>query len=414
MKNKLIKSTVGISLLSFGILLTSCDDASHHQLATPAKTKYVSTVNMDKDDLDSFYSFNGRLANLLYKQDNNNFCISPLSIYMGLSMLEGVTNDTNCAQIEKFVGIDKDKNQKLCEDIYKNISNTTGNTITNTLWLSDSYTYKDNCINDLANKYYAYPFSVDWKKNDSLNLVHDFINKNTNGFIDYTPKYDPDRILLLMNTLFIKDGWKRNGENLDFTKEKYDFINYDNTVKNNYLLDGAYQSGQVATNDVYKMFYTKTSKHLSIDFLVPNDGYTVDDLFKDNIICDAIKTRYSYGTEDVNYYTKVQFPCFSANYEEDICPALKNEGLTFLNEPTRLSKLISDDKDVIIKDIKHVTKLDVNEKGITAAAVTQISGDATSCEPKPEVYDTFLVNKAFAFIIKSESMPLFVGAIKNI
>lgn len=417
MSNKIIKRTLGISLLSISVALTSCAASTKYEeylVAKPIEPKTVYRNIENKDALDCFYLLNGKLSNLLYDNGNDNTCISPISIYMALSMLENSIKNDDAKQIEDFMNIDKKANKELYQEIYKRVTGHSSLTITNSIWLDKSLNYIDEGINELTENYYAYPFSVNFKESKTCDLVHDFIYNHTDENINYTPEYDYLRLLLLINTIFVKDGWNLDGSDLSLTNDKYNFHNYDDTLTSTNLLKGEYNRGKVFKSEVYSKFYTDTSHGITLEFVVPNEGYNVDDLFKENAIYDAITSNYTYADEEADYYTEIFFPAFSAGYNQDIKSILADNGISFLDRPTRLSNLIKDDKDVLVNEFTHIAKVDVNKSGLTAAAATIIDICATASMPRPEIYDTFVVDKPCAYIIKLGSIPLFVGAIKHI
>ena len=75
---------------------------------------------------------------------------------------------------------------------------------------------------------------------------------------------------------------------------------------------------------------------------------------------------------------------------------------------------LSNDK-VYCNEIKHVAKLDVNKKGIEGAAITMLGlAGASGPSQYTEVYETFVVDKEFVFVLTYGDKILFSGIVTNI
>ena len=64
--------------------------------------------------------------------------------------------------------------------------------------------------------------------------------------------------------------------------------------------------------------------------------------------------------------------------------------------------------------VLQMSRVQVDEEGVEAAAVTQIS-EATSARPEepPEVFEMNL-NRPFLFVLETDGLPLFVGLVRTL
>ena len=381
-------------------------------------TKEVYSINNEINK--KINKFNYDLLNKLYTQDESNVAISPVSIYMALSLAaECANNDTRDEIIHAFNLENIDENKSFFKSLYANICYTKGyqeliREISNSIWLNQYLSFKDNCLETLANDYYCYPFGVDFTNPNTNKLMGDFIKDKTHDLININPNISPQAAFVLLNTLYLKDAW--GSLELQYTDEKFNFRNYNGSISKTELLKGAFNTGKVYENDIYKSFYTTTSSNMKLTFVVPQDGYSVDDLFKDDILYNVNYQKYITEDENSCYYTRTYFPKFEASFDKDIKEELKDLGIKSLfNSDCDLSNVIDEDE-VVASAVRHVTKYKVDEKGTEGAAVTIIEVETTAVEgPTNKIYDTFVVDKSFAYILSTpNNVPLFAGAVKII
>ena len=279
---------------------------------------------------------------------------------------------------------------------------------------------KQDCISALSNDYYAYSYSADFKFSaaEANKAVRDFVKKKTNGLIDKDFELSPQTLFALINTLYLKTIWNTSGNDLPFAETPYEFTAKDGSVKSAQLLQGDYVSGRAADFETFTTFYAQTYDGYKIKFILPKDGYTVDQVFTAQNI-SAVNSIADYGAYDsasnASYSTRVLFPEFKCKYDKNIAAQLKDKfGINlFFNEALcDFSNLT--DEECFCSKVVHVTDLTVNKKGIEGAAVTVVGMDE-SAGPSATVKEDFVVNKAFGFIITdSRDVTLFTGVVNDI
>ena len=172
--------------------------------------------------------------------------------------------------------------------------------------------------------------------------------------------------------------------------------------------------------ETYRYATTKTENGFKLKFIVPNDGYTIDDVFtKENLKeINSIDGYLAVDDERREYnHTRCLFPEYEASYDQDIKSTLSRKfgiNAIFSIDTANLSNLVG--TRAYISEILHQTKLIVDRKGIEGAAVT-VSPAAGAPGPGPytDVYHDFIVDKAFGFVITDyKNTILFSGVIKNI
>ena len=168
--------------------------------------------------------------------------------------------------------------------------------------------------------------------------------------------------------------------------------------------------------DSYRAFYNESDSGYRLYFVVPNINQKLKDVYNYQIINEIRSYDYSSANnENVAYLTKCIFPSFSAESCNDIKDLMResfNIKECMDKELADLSK-ISDTK-LYVNDYKHIAKLNVDEKGIEGAAVTVISGDATSAgRGENIIYETFFVDCSFAYILEDPYQNILFSGLVN-
>lgn len=368
------------------------------------------------------------------KQDN--FTVSPISVYMALALsAECAANDTR-KELLDALGVTHEQLKTHFTALYASLDaeykydgKTSGMLkLSNSIWVNEGTEVKQPCIDALSDDYYAYSYSADFEHNNAQanKAVRDFVKQQTRGLIDQDFQLSDETLFALINTLYLKTIWNSHGDDLPFAPDRYNFTAKDGSVQNVPLLEGYYNEGKAAEFDTFSTFYTQTYHGHKIKFILPKDGYTVDQVFTaDNIAAvNNITDHGAYNESRTEHYTtRVLFPEYKCKYDENVAATLqKNFGIDLFFKDSTAYPDKSCDFSTLTDDlchcakVQHVTDLTVNRKGIEGAAVTVIDmvGDSAP-EPMMEITADFVVNKAFGFIITDyRNVTLFSGVVNNI
>lgn len=428
-----------ISCLVLAVTLASCDSSDKYKLRAASEPLKISSKDLDKDGLALFMDkldlFSAKLTVSLYKNSdkNTNVCISPISIYMALAMAIECASGQTKEEMLNAVGVTYDDVlnftnylYSLCNKEYK-IESFTGNEkimgyqrLANSIWIDNNAKLNDDVLDVLANRYNTDSFHVPfYDQNRKANkALSDYIKEKTNGLIDNDFDLPIETIFALVNTLCIKDVWNEEGNDLLFTQEKYDFKEYDGNIVSTKLLSGYYNLGRKVETESYTHFYTKTDHNMTIKFIVPKDGYTIDDVFTVETL-NNINNLESYNEYDevnmLEYHTRCYFPEFKASYNNDIKDVLiKDFGIKSLFDDTCDFTKISEEVEYCSAVI-HQTELKVDKTGIEGAAVTIIPACGAAGPMYTIVYEDYIVDKAFGYVVSNfNGVYLFSGVISNI
>ena len=369
----------------------------------------------------------------MYKEDSN-IAISPLSIYMALAMANKCANNDTRNQISNALNSttsELDANIKnLLDYSYREHYMTeypdfekklvTNEEVSNSIWFNDTIDIKDDCVEELANNYYVDSYYADFKNNNVAvsKEIANYIEKKTKGLIKPELEFSQSIAMVILNTLYLKDSWANE---LDYTDTEYDFKNIDNSITKTKLLTSDYISGRVYKEEQFSHFYTTTLANYKLKFIVPNDNYSIYDVFTKENISKVIEMKDYRSLDKENkteYYTRVLFPEHETSCSKKINDLLSQRlGITDLfSEGVCDFSSISDTR-MFCSAINHISKLKVDKVGIEGAAVTiiEMSTESVPIEIYKKEFETFTIDKAFGFILVDEyDIPVFTGIVTNI
>ena len=445
-----MKKYIGI-IITFCLVffVVSCNTKPNNEINNKQFKEYavkmskteLEEVNYGNEEYNAFLNdiqkFSLKLSSELYKEDETgtNIVVSPISIYMALAMAAEAASEESREEILDAIGISYEDMLNFTKYLYAESNDeyleygrfdnkvTSGfEDLNNSIWIDNNVSLKENTLETLANEYYASTFKVPFTSNskEAGEVLSKYIKEATRGLIDRDFEFSNETIFAIVNTYYLKDIWNKYGKDLNFGSDIYNFVNYDNSVNPVKLLQGYYFNGKPYVTESYRYAATFTENGFKLKFIVPNDGYSIDDVFtSDNLeTINLINNYLSIDDErkEINH-TRCFFPEFEANYNQDVKSTLADKfGIKsiFDSSTANLSNLV--DGKAYINEVIHQTKLIVNRKGIEGAAIT-VSPTAGDPGPGPyiNVYHDFIIDRAFGFIITdNKDTVLFSGVIRNV
>lgn len=372
----------------------------------PASTKIPSTI----DSSAGFTEFDGNLIAYLHNEHaSENFMVSPASLKMALLLAAAGANGNTLDEMLEVVGYENlddyiawaasvnafedSANQYFADK--KNNKWTDKNynaefAIANGIWHNtdqpgvflDSYKAR---IEQLGGTFDELP-------GDELkDAINNWINEQTRGMIPELFQGSlAQKSNVLVNTLYLKNHWSLPFDEDDTKEGDFTTIN-----------------GSVVTKEMMEQtdsFEYYGDRNCQVLILHMDGGFNMAIVLGDN--SDIISKLNKASTEDVH----VVLPKFEIDsmFEEELKQFLIESGIVdaFVYGATSdFSNMM--DSDVVISDVMQKTKLEVNESGLKAAAVTAITMEPDGIAPGiPKRPIDFIADKPFTFYIYAESDEL--------
>ena len=438
MNGKLKKLACLTGVLS-GLTFSACAFPKSTLISEPAKASSLSYKERTEEFtsfLTSVNAFSSRFSSTMYEAEPNEdeFVVSPISVFMGLSLAaESSTGETQ-SEILSALGVSLQDLRTHTGTLFRSLTNTHkasgvfGDKVTgmlkpaNSIWLDESISVNKSCTDILAEKYYCYSYLADFMNSPQSagKLIQKFIKEQTNGQIDEYWHFPPSTAFVLINTLYLKDVWEYDGSNSPLTEQEYDFTCLDGEVEHEKFLKRDYVKGRAYEGETFTSFYTSTYHGYKIKFILPKDGYSLNEAFTEQTL-NEVNGVTDYRAEDhenlIRYYTRCLFPTFDADFDNEVRIVLEKEfGISrmFDKEKAEFSPLVNGQ--TWCEGIRHTAEINVDRKGIEGTAVTVIPGaGAPGPDEYEEVYLDYVVDRAFGFIITdSYGVNLFSGIIGGI
>jgi serine protease inhibitor len=415
MKNKILFSFVFTVI----IVITSCKKTNNN-VADQTQTIVLPANGASVINAGNQFAFNFLKATLQQDTVGNNKLISPLSIYLALSMVyNGADNATkdSIANTLRLSGIDINDLNSVCQSLLAQLpaeDNHVQLSIANSIWYrQNSYQPLAPFLNVTKNYYDADVQPLNFANEDAaVNTINNWVSQKTNNKIPTIIKSIwQDDLMYLINAIYFNGAWKTAFKTSDTYNDNF------------YLQNGSTETVPFMKQQLATKMYTDSSFTLielpygggesySMYIAVPNNQQqpvsAFASLINENILQNAISKMDSVNTELI-------LPKWEYSYAiEDMKPELTTLGMGIsFGDAADFSKIYDPTQvKVYISKAIHKTYIKVNEEGTEAAAVTAIGIATATAFPENPV---FKINHPFLYTIieKQTGAVLFAGVVND-
>ena len=331
--------------------------------------------------------------------------LSPLSITYALGMLNNGAAGQTQQEINQTLGFGEagaDAINAFCQKMLREaetLDEKTKSLIANTIFVNEGlgYSLQDDFIQKANDYYNAQPQNRDFNDGETVDVINQWASDHTEGMIPTVlnkQMFDPFAASYLLNALYFKGMWS---EPFDVTETKDELFGRNETVP---MMHKPYsETFEYADNDLYQAVnlpYGNGAYQMSI--FLPREGKTIGD------VLDALNGN-NWQVKGAMYKVDLKLPRFETDTNQDLVKIMSDLGMStaftydadfpyFCNVPVFISQMF------------QVAKINLDEQGTEAAAVTVISGD-TSITPSAKFY----ANRPFLYIISEQSTGaiFFIG-----
>lgn len=414
MKKRLIKL---IALVMCAAMLTGCAASGGVKNLTDG----VNAADVTLPEVTDYTMIGDLGAGLMQyaaAQEAENPVLSPLSAYLCLSMLMPGANENTKAEFEKILGADWDYVSALAADIAAQLEKTGGSTkldLANSIWTDDDKAVIEEEWLKTVKAYFGPDiYSADLPSDGALKAINKWVNDKTNGMIPklHDDNYDKDTIMVLLNALYMKADWAHKFEG-NYTNDR-EFTKADgSTVTVPFMnMYEAYES-YIKTEDAEGIMLPYDDGRLAFIALKPGSG----DARGYAAYLTGAKLKEALAAAKADTFVTVNMPKFSTGYSVYLTDALKAMGMTdafdpFLADLSGAGRGV--DGPLYISYVFQRVKVDVDEEGTEAAAVTEIATAERCALPADEpIVLTFDKPFVYAIVDTETGVPLFAGVMEN-
>jgi len=325
------------------------------------------------------------------KGNKKNILISPMSLYLVLSMTYNGANGKTKDEFAKLLGnkdtkkLNEYNEQLICNYYNLDINNSI---IANSIWT------KDNSKKDFTDTCKNYYFS-EVKKLKTEKEINKWVKKNTNGKItNIIDEIDPNDKVILINTMYFDANWQKKFNRL-LTRRGNFYLENGKTVKANFM-SNKLMCKYLDLKDCYILKYDYSNESTSMYFIMPK--VRVVDCARNLNFNDLFNKTYG------KYQIDIKIPKFKIENNMELKDTLIDMGLkdAFDMNKADFSNLLKGQ--VYISKILQKTIIEVSEESTIASASSKEI--APGCPPSELIF-----NRPFIFAIGDNSSKsiLFAG-----
>lgn len=365
-------------------------------------------------------------TNLLQSMDETesplqNVIISPVSIFLALSLLYHGSDLTTRTELKNFLELDTQADSALTTKALlrdyaeSKVKLNTTIELANIIFADDSLNIKKPYQQVLQTALVSGVEKVDFSKPiPTVQAINNWVENKTNNLI--TDFLSADAIsettrLVLLNAIYFKANWKYPFHEFETLKSvKFD-VTPDSDVEVDLMFksdDILYQSNPTLQSHVVSLPYE--DENFQMMLFLPHDREENSLL---SIIQQFSNTDFNQIYDNLtNETVDLYLPKFAISFKSELVTPLTRNGVrSMFNQDEADFSLISDEP-LSVSNILHETKVEVNEEGSEAAGLTGAILDLRTV-----IRDTHTVrlNRPFIFVIhdRKNNIPLFLGKVVN-
>ena len=349
------------------------------------------------------------------KPGDRSIIISPISVSYMLGMLgEGAEGETR-RQITDVLGLggsvlEINKYFKKIMDETAEVDTTVTLNIANCINLNSAKNIRLIPQYQAAmQKYYnAQVDALDFTKSGSVNHINNWCKTHTNGMIPSILDWlDPQEAMYLLNAVYFKASWTEKFDP-NKTRDRY-FTKQDGSVVEHKMMHLTIKAAY-GWNGLYeRLSLPYGNGAFSMNVLLPHKGKTIDDVIQD---LSAQKLEQQRLHEMTTCSVDILLPRFTTEGETRLEQILSSMGmpLAFSPRAAQFTKM-AEDNELWISMMKQKARIEVNEKGTKAAAVTFVGMKTKSLTSGGPSGVEFHATRPFVYYIveNSTGMIYFMG-----
>ena len=340
---------------------------------------------------------------------------SPISLWFALAMLAETTDGDSRQEILDALGAEDVEQLRswadsLWHDLYTD-DGTASVLLGTSMWLNQGVDFNQGTLDILAEHYYAASYQAPMGTDAADQALTDWTAEQTRGLIGSDGKVletTPDTLMVLASTLYAMGRWsdefqpENNTDDVftaaDGTEQLAEFMH--RTDDSTFLRREGYQAAYL---------YTTAAQVL---FVLPDEGVSPRDLLADPDLLGSL----DFEDEDA-VYGEVQWslPKFDVRSDLDLKPTLSGLGITSVLDPEAadFSPLTSLEP-VWLDQAKQIARVQVDELGFQAAAVTLLAASGAGAPPEDPKICVMDLDRPFLFVIRSGDAVLFAGVVDSL
>ena len=338
---------------------------------------------------------------------------SPINAYIGLAMTAELTAGQTRQQILDALGTEtlpqlRQQVSALWESAYQDNGNEVC-TLANALWLDKSLSYRQEPMDILGHDYYASVYRQELSGKQASKDIQAWLNNNTGGLLKKSVdgiQLPEETVLALYSTIYFQSKWSEEFSASRNTTDTFHAPGGDVTC--------TFMNQSLRTMDYYwGEDYGAVSLGLKngsrMWLILPDEGKTPADVLASGEYLEMIAAPYEGWENSKAMKVNLSLPKFNIQATQNLRTGLESMGITDLFQYDKADFSEAFEGPVFITTANQAVRVEIDEKGVKAAAYIEIPG-AGAAMPPDEIID-FVLDRPFLFVISDSGIPLFAGTV---
>ena len=342
------------------------------------------------------------------KHSNGSFMMSPISVGYLLGMLNAGAEGETQHQITNVLRLN-DSAQKINSYFKKVMDEASGVDSTVTIKIANSininsasnYRLIPKYKTDMQEYYNAQIDAFDFGNGRNVDIINNWCNTHTDGMIPkILDSLDPGAAMCLLNAVYFKASWTNEFDPKN-TRDKI-FTKQDGTMLEHKMMHVSIKGVAYGSNNLCKMLSLPYGNgSYSMIVLLPHEGKTIGDIIQS---LSAQQLEQQRTQEMTIHNVDILMPRFTTENEIGLEQVLSSMGMPLAFHPraAEFSNMVKDEE-LWVSMMKQKAKIEVNEKGTKAAAVTVAMMTTKSLNPNRTIWKEFHATRPFVYYIVDNS-----------
>ena len=348
-------------------------------------------------------------------QDKENSMFSPLSLNMALGLIaEGAGGGSKTA-LDAYLGTD---DYSAFADGYMQIVESQYNShfdyevdwdnvfeIANSFWANNDLPLKEDYRSRLTERFKAEVRNIDFgNKEKALGEINGWVSEKTHKMIpSIISDYSDDIAAVLINTIYFESAWRN-----EWTLNEYDKRTFT-------MLDGSTKEIPLMYNGVSSYYENDKATAFSCGYMNGLEFIGILPKETGDFTLESLDIPSLLESESFEYDVFARMPRLEFETEIPLTETLKAFGLSEIFDENAADFSGISDVPLFVSDVLQKTKLELDENGTKAVAVTGIMMGTNAIEPIEREIKEVTLDRPFAFMIHdwAEDQIVFIGKVTD-
>lgn len=410
---KQLERFMGVALMLLALASCSSEEEESTTTYMLPKAKPMTLTAEQQTMVNETNDFSFSLFRTIQQASpTQSLAFSPLSVVYNLGMINnGATGQTQ-QEITSTLGVSygTERLNTLCQSLIEGLPEVDQDVdilSANAIYTNKGFSLKDNYQKVVKNYYHADAQTLDFHSSKALSTINGWAKKQTDGMIPQVlDDINADAVAYLLSSVYFKATWTKKFDRAKTLQETFT------------TSTGAERSVPMMHNNAAILGYDTddytaiclpygNGENWYMYILLPAEGKTISDVasqLNGQTWSKIVQGRQSYELD-------LKLPKFSTANKTDFSKPLIDMGIKRMFTPSAELREMCKEAGVFVGEMFQKAKIDVDEEGTKASAVT-VSGNWATC-PLHSGFEKgeFHANRPFVYVIteSSSNTIVFIG-----